>query len=296
MADEVPASAPAPVAAPEATEAKTETTPEVSPKETKEVEKRKYKLKIDGNEEEWDEDKVLTAAQRSAAADKRFAEAAKSRKESERVQKILDSGDRKAIQKLFGDEKFHKMAVEYFNERLEDEELSPQDRKIRDLERKIQETESEKKKSQEERDAKEMEALQEHYSKQFDKEFSEALSSVNLPNHPSTVKRMAELMEQNLNMGLDLPAATIARMVEEEFAGSIKSLVSALDGDRLVSMFGDEVVGRIRQANLKKVGLTAPTGSKRTESASQESKPKSGKALDYDDWKEAMQRIKNGEE
>jgi hypothetical protein len=271
------------------------------PKPMTAAEAKKWKLKIDGAEEEVDEETLVRMAQKSRAADKRFNEIAKEKAKIAEFNRVIESGDRRAIQKMFGDEKFHNLAVDYFNEKLEEEELTPQERQLRDRERKLREAENELKSRKDLEEKQKFEQLQDHYAKKFDEEFTQALEQTNLPRHPKTVKRMAELMAQNLEMGLELPASAVAKLVEEEILGDVRSMVGALDGEKLVSILGEEVTNRVRKHTLQAVKSPVPQDKNR--SVPQKGEVKADKVgrpanerLSKDDFKKRLAAIKAGQD
>lgn len=253
---------------------------------------RKFLLKVNGQEREFSEAEVLKRAQLAEAAQEKFQKAA----HLEKLEQAIQKGDRRAIQKLLGDEKFHNFAVEYLSERLEEEEMSPKERELRQRERQLAEHEERIKAEQQERQAAAMQQLEDHFAKKFDTEFTAAMKQMKLPPTPKAVARMAELMKQNLEMGLDLPATSIAQLVKDEFTVSVKSLMDGLDDDSLAALLGEQVEEKLRKRSMSK--LKNPMGSNRAQ-AQTKGEPKKGgessKRLSKEEFRERMERIKRGE-
>jgi hypothetical protein len=223
---------------------------------------KKLKLKVDGQEVEEeidldDEENLKRHLQMSKAAQKRMSEAAKSKREVEEVLKGIRS-DFKSVLKnpdKYGlTPKEARQAVEdYLAEQLEEEMLSPEQRKVRDAERIIREREEEQKKAKADQEAKQMEELKERYAQDYDKKITEALNTSGLPKTPKTVKRMAELMHKNLNLGLDLEPSQLVSIVREDYLAEIKELFSAADGETLLKLLGDDTANKIRKSDLARL-------------------------------------------
>ena len=60
-------------------------------------------------------------------------------------------------------------------------------------------------------------------------------------------------MSMNLQHGLELEPAMLAKLVKEDYQKEIMSLVGNADADQILSMFGEEVSNKIRKADLAKL-------------------------------------------
>ncbi len=228
---------------------------------------KKLKLKVDGHEVEEeidlnDEETLKRHLQMSKAAQKRMSEAAKARREAEEIVGMF-KGDLKSVLKNADKlgktpEQLRKEVEEYFAEIIEDEMLSPEQKTIREAQRIVREREEETKRIAAEKEAKEKEELQNRYAQDYDKRISEALASSGLPKTAKTVKRMAELMYKNLDMGLDLEPQHLVQIVREDYLSEIKELFSATDGDSLLKLLGDDVANKIRKSDLARLKTPKP--------------------------------------
>jgi hypothetical protein len=254
---------------------------------------KRYRLKVNGQDREFSEAEVLKRAQIAEAAQERFQKAA----HLEKLEQAIQQGDRRAIQKLLGDERFHNFAVDYFNERLAEEEMSPKERELKHRERQLMEYEERMKAEEEERKSTVMQQLEDHYAQKFDAEFSSAMKELRLPPTPKAVARMAELMKQNLEMGLELPATSIAQLVKDELTTTVKSIMDGLDDESLAALLGEQVEEKIRRRSMGK--LKSPVSNNRlsgSPSKTQDSPKKSGDVrLSKEDFKARMEAIKRGE-
>lgn len=280
----------APAAVSDSAPTSTDSAPDSAPREETPAEK-KYRLKVNGQEREFSESEVLKRAQLAEAAQEKFQKAA----HLEKLEAAIQKGDRKSIQKLLGDDRFHNFAVEYLSERLEEEEMSPKERELRQRERQLAEYEERLRQEQEERQSAAMRQLEDHYAQKFDADFSSAMKQLKLPPTPKAVARMAELMKQNLEMGLELPATSIAQMVKEELTTTVKSIMDGLDDESLAALLGEQVEEKLRKRSMAK--LKNPMSSGRSPGPAKNEAPKGdgGKRLSKEDFKARLEAIKRGE-
>jgi hypothetical protein len=219
--------------------------------------KRLFKLKLDGQEKEYDEDYVIAQAQKGIVSDKRFSEAAKLRKEAAQERAVFDrarkDGSLEEVLEMMGPERFHKLSEDYWRDLLNEQDMSPQEKALRQREKELQKRERQLKQSDEQKQQAMTQQLEDHYTKQFDKDITEALTASKLPKSAYTVKRMAELMQENLRLGLDLPAKTVSKILEEEARSSVVSLLGEMDEDALGGLLGEGIAAKLRAHELRKV-------------------------------------------
>jgi hypothetical protein len=266
------------------------------------AENAKKKYKVFGEEVEIDASRTDEYVQKGLAFDRKGSKIAEMEKKYTQFEQAIQKGDRNAVRKLLGDDRFHQFAVDHINELIEQEEMSPQERAYRERENKLKAREEEIESFKKQEQEKYNKQLEDHYAKKFDKEFTDAFEESGLPKHPRVMNRMVSLMQQNLNMELDLPASQIAKLVKQEIEGEVKSLLGALDGDALSSILGDEVAQRIRQHGISQ--LKDPlAGNRATGPIPVKDEKPAGKPLfgsiqetrpTKDDWKDKLAKIKQG--
>lgn len=223
---------------------------------------KKFKLKVDGQELEEeidlaDEESLKRHLQMSKAAQKRMSEAAKARRDAEELIGMF-KGDIKSVLKQAdklgkSPAQVRKELEEYFAEQLEEEMLSPEQKAVKEAQRIIREREEEQKRAVQEREAREKQELQQRYAEDYDRKITEALSSGGVPKTARTVKRMAELMYKNLDMGLDLEPQHLATLVKEDYLNEMREMLGAADGDTLLKLLGDDTANKIRKADLARL-------------------------------------------
>ena len=128
---------------------------------------KKYKVKIDGEELEVDEEELLRGYQTKKAADKRFQEGAMARKQAEEFVRLLKEDPFKVLSNPQIGHDVRQLAEEFLASQLEEEMLSDEERERREMKRKLQEyEESEKKKKQEQEELQKKE-LKQRYAQDY---------------------------------------------------------------------------------------------------------------------------------
>lgn len=260
--------------------------------------KKKFKIKVDGKDEEMeidlsDEAAITRHLQMSKVAAKRMNEAAITRKQAEQFIHALQSDPMRVLSdpRVMGSEKFQAIAEQFLAKKLQEQMLSPEERKRIEMEEKLRQYEEQDKKQKQDVEAKQIQALEEHYAQQYQKTIMDSLQSSNLPKNPFTVKRMAELMQKNIQHGLDLEPTQLAQLVREDYQRELVSLIGSSDADQIISMFGEDLTTKIRKHDLAK--LKANQGSlptHRNQPNSPQSNSGSAKPMTKDEWKAVIER------
>lgn len=223
--------------------------------------KRQFKYKADGAEvtEELDDTELSNRLSLAKAAHKRMQESAKILKEKEAFERSLKENPLDILTKQdFNGRSFQDLAEEFLMKRIEEESMTPEQRSQRDRDselKKYKDAEAARQKAEEDQKA---EQLADHYRAEYEKAIISGLESSSLPKNEFTVKRMAELMQKNIQLGLDLEPQYIAQLVKEDYLAEQKALVGGLDGEGLVKLFGDEVINKIRKHDLSRFKPTNP--------------------------------------
>lgn len=227
---------------------------------------KSLKLKIDGQEfdeqlpfeiDENDPKQVeflKRHLQMSKVSNKRMSEAAMTKKQAEQFIQALQNDPMKILSnpKLMGEEKFQKIAEEFLAKKIQDQMLSPEERRQIEMQKRLEEYEAKEKSEKERIEAEETEKMQLHYAQEFEKTIVDGLKESNLPKNTFTVKRMAELMKKNLQHGLELSPSQLATMVKEDYQKELVSLIGGSEADQILALFGDELSNKIRKYDLAK--------------------------------------------
>jgi hypothetical protein len=94
---------------------------------------------------------------------------------------------------------------------------------------------------------------------------------------------MAELMQKNLQHGLELEPAHLAQIVKEDYQKELVSLIGGSDADQILAMFGEDVAKKIRLADLAK--LKAGQFQPKVQNDNQPKQNTSPKPLTMSEWR-----------
>lgn len=259
--------------------------------------KKKLKLKVDGEEIEDeidfnDEEGLKRKLQLSYAAKKRMEEAKAAKAKAFEIIKAFEEDPSNVFKKL--GPKGREAAERYLLEQIQEEMLDPKDKELRDLKKFKEEIEKERETAKEAAKRKELEAQEAKYAEDFQKTIISALDKSGLPKSPESIKRMAQVMSKNLELGLELTPDELAHEVKNDLQGMLKSLIKEASGDQLVAMFGEDIANRIRKYDIQK--LQEKQGSVFGKSNKQEvsiPRPKSNRPMTMDEWKASLEeRVK----
>lgn len=222
----------------------------------------RHKLKVDGREEEVDEPELIRRAQRVSAADRRLEEIAK---KQENIGKFLQTvkGDPIAalLDPALGLTKQEiQKAVEtwYKREVIDPEMLTPEQRRIRELETEKQGWTREQEAKKQAQLAEQTEVQKKHWIGEYETQITKGLESSSLPKNTSTVRAMASYMEQANRAGIDVPIETIANLVKQDKLADTHYVLSSMEGEQLIKYVGEEIINKIRKADLARMRGGAP--------------------------------------
>jgi hypothetical protein len=240
-----------------------------APKAPTQAEIRKLKLKLDGQDIELPEEEILKLAQMSGSAQKRWQEAAAEKKRTVEVLEFLKANPKEALKRLGID--VRKFSEETLTEIIKQEQESPEAKKVREYEEKLREYEARDNETKAEQEARQIEAerakiiaaKQEETNKwvrQYDQLFTAALAKADVPKTPRSVARMAQLQKLNGAKGYNLDADSLAKIVSEDYqkelqdqVGGFKTAEGKLDGDKIMSYFGDAIIEAVTKAKISKL-------------------------------------------
>jgi len=266
------------------------------------AERKRYKVKVDGEEAEVDEDELLRGYQTTRAAMKRMEEVAQLRGQLESFVKDFQTDPVSTLKKLAaipGEKgaQFRDAVEKFLYEELQKEKMTPEQRELAEAKEKLRAAEEQRKAVEESQRQAKLQAAQAHWAKKYDEEITAALQDPNigLPKTPATVRRMAELMGKSLRAGLDIPATDVARLVREEYLEAQREVVSNLDGEQLVRYLGEDVAKKIRAYDVARLkakpapGAPAPAPAK---PAAQPAQPQTKRMSEreFDEWVKGVAR------
>jgi hypothetical protein len=232
---DTPSSAPSatPSASTPSTDGKTAPTSSETPKDVQAsaAEKRRLKLKIDGQEREVDTDEIERDYSRYHSADKKFQEAATTKKQINEFLNGLKANPTQGLRELSKRLGFDLTAVsnEVLRGNLEDEMLSPADKENRAKDERLKKFEDQEKEQLTKKEQGEREERIEQSRVKIAGIIEEAMESAKyLSKDGTAVEDMARYMIHCQKNGIEYDAQDVARHVEKrainQFTNVIKNM------------------------------------------------------------------------
>lgn len=256
------------------------------------VPKKMYKVKVNGNDAEVDEQELITAYQVRKASDERFREGNLRKKQAEEFVNLLRTNPMKVLNNPSLGLDMRKLAEDYLIQQMEEESMTPEQRELKEAKSKLQQFEEEKKRIETEREAAVAQELRQRHTENYTKDITSALETSGLPRTEHTVKRMAYYMHQALLKGYDLSAADVADLVKQDYINEQKALFGGLDGEMLLKLLGDDVANKIRKHDVSKIKNIEKQLSRPNQPAQEGATKTPSKKISKEEWKKRMDELK----
>ena len=227
------------------------------------AQKRRYALKVDGQEieEELSDDEIRVRLQKAHAVDKRFAEVANQRKQIEAALNQLKTDPAKALKEIAGldlDEWAEKRILERYQEAM----LPEAEREKAEMQRKLAEYERQFEEQKTTAERQKAEAYEQQVFEQTEKEFISAVEQLGYDKGFSRtvlVPMMAEIAEAALDYGVELTPSQMAGEANKRLETIHRRQVQGLRGEALLRYLGDDVVTEAIRAKLAATKGAVPT-------------------------------------
>lgn len=227
--------------------------------------KKKLKLKVDGREieEEIDlnnEDYLREMLQKGKSADSKFQKASQMEKEMRQLIKLFQEDPETALMKMGHDP--DALMEKRIERRIKEMEMSPEQKKLAELEAQLKEKETKLKEIEEQKQEAEKARIQEEFSRKLDIEITDALKSSKLPKSPYVIQRLANTMIQAVQMGYeDVSASDVLPIIEKQIQAEIQDMFGAMPEDVIEAMLGQNVSEKLRKHRLAKMKKAPETTS-----------------------------------
>lgn len=231
-----------------------QTAPEGNPaKEAAAEALRKFKLKVDGQEVEVDEEELKRGYTHQKAANKKLQEGLKAKKQAEEfISMMKDKGKLfDAIKKLGHDPRA--LSEEFLASQLEEEMLDPREKELRDAKNRLKAYEELEKKQKEAIQKQREEELRKKYSEDYTTQFVEALKTTGLPPTKPMVAEMAKYIARSAKIGFEMTAQEAAKLVKEDLELAYRNLYGEADAETLVKLLGDQGLQKIRSFDTQRL-------------------------------------------
>ncbi len=247
----------------EATEQETEAAAaKLKAKEVKGSDGEKFKIKVDGQEIELTKDEMIRHAQMGKAGQRAMQEKAELQKRTADFIRALQEDPESVLADeaiLGGREKVIALAQKILSKQLEEEALTPAEKKSKELEAELERFRKEKKDSEEQRKKQDYENTVKQYEEDLQVKVQDALVAENLPRNPAVLQKMAAILLTAHDNKLNITPRQAAKLAKEELQSDIGTLLPSLTDDQIEAMLGTELITRIRKASMKKVRAAVPS-------------------------------------
>lgn len=262
---------------PEAKEGDADPEPETEKKEPPKPEKKVLKLKVDGEEIDYDvsnESDLVQRLQKSFTADQRLEKAAKLHKQSEAFVKALKNNPFQVLSHpSLGIENLHEAAEKFLWGKIQREKMTPEERQLQDDQAELERLRTIEAKRVEAEKSQREEAQKAAIREKMQADLIAALDQSGVPRNDWSVRRMASLMKAALANGVDVSAAEVAQRVKAEYIENYRNMIQGMTPDQIIETFGEDAAKKILDHQIKKVETNTPfpTQSKPTQSNTQSS-------------------------
>lgn len=256
---------------------------------------RKFKVKVDGAESEVDEDELVRSYQLRKVSDKRLQEATQARKQAEEFVNLLKHDPIKLLSDPRIGHDVKKLAEEYLMKELENEMLTPEQKELREAKAKLKTYEEMKAEQEKAAVAAQEKQLMDHYTQKYQQDIISALDSSGLPRTEATVNRMIHYMAQSLEKQYGFEATDVVDLVKMDYIRDTKALYAGVPDEVLLDILGDDIIKKVVKADLNKMKRNPMATQTKTQHVGN-IQPKKSEKISIDQWKEKMQRIKEGKE
>ena len=187
----------------------------------------KYKIAVDGVDQEVDLEELKRGYGTNKAATRRFQQASEMQKQSKQIIDAIQNGDVDFLKKHFPKDKFIKAAEDVLLEKIEYDELPDHEKEMRQLRKELADRDA---KSADESKSREEQEYQTHLAsaeKEIDLDISEALAGSKLRANPLVVKLMTDFMIAPLEAALaDGDSAQVKRMSAKDALGKVDAFLT----------------------------------------------------------------------
>lgn len=282
-------------------ESKTKETNALPPtEETQKPTPKKYKVKVDDQESEIDEDELIRGYQKGKAGDKRLREAAQQQKQIKQFLDNLKKGDHNFLAKVLGKDQAKKMAEKLLLEEIEYEELPEHEKTIRQLQREKEDLQKEKETQEKQRVLRERQALEKKASQELEEDVLTAIKESETKPSNLVLRSMVDHMKASLvHTKQKLPAKEALQYVHSILPKQTAEYIGSLPSDKILEfkkLLPKNVIEAFRKDDQEQVLSQTSVTSQKTDT--QRSTPRRSRVEDRrmttDSWFEKMEKRLGG--
>lgn len=248
------------------------------------AEKRKFKVKVDKEELEVDEDELIAGYQSRRASQKAWQGAAEQKRQIvalfEGIKRDPIPNLKKLLEHPSVGHDLRKIATDLLTQELERENLTPEQRELSDARKELAQVRAEREERERAQQESETAELRRENAERIQTEILEALKPSGLPFNRHSVKRVTYYLKEGLKRGYRLSAEDVLPLVRKDYEEEQRALFSSLDGEALEKMLTPEIAEKLSKRRIEKLktgqaaaaAATSPTGEPEAPRAPREKK------------------------
>lgn len=222
--------------------------------------KRQYKLKVDGQEMNWegtDED-IVKALQMQGKSQKEIQASSQMKREVAEFLQALKTDPRRVLSDPTIGVDVLEFAKQIINDKIQDDLKSPEQLEKERLSKELEDLRNQHKTEKEHREKADYQRLVAQAEADIEEKVQEALETSGLPKSPYVLKRMADVMLSALEAKKDISPKQAMAIVKKEMNKDMKDMFAASPEDLLEELLGSDNIKRINKRQLDKVRKQAP--------------------------------------
>lgn len=249
----------------EASNDQPEQTPEEVKKQEAEIKKvlKSYEVKVNGKSKKIDidldnDEEMKKYIQKAMASDEKFQEASQYKRQAEQLVERLQNDPLSILRNPALGLDIRKLAEQVLLQDLEEQQKSPEQKKLEEYERKLKEYEDNKKKDEDSRRAQQLEEATKRNQNEIQDSMVKALEASDFPAEPYFVRRIADAMASAIESGWeDVTVEQAVALAEKRMRDDFGSLISKhKDPAKLEKLLGKDVLNEYRKHSVAKVKKT----------------------------------------
>lgn len=223
--------------------------------------------------------------EKAKGADAKFREAAEAKKQVEQFMERFQQDPLSILKDKRLPINQRELAEKMLLASLEEEMLTPEQRKLKEYEAKLGEYESKDQAVKREHEERETEQRREIKRQEISQMFTKAMESTPLSKDPETaamaMRDMAMMLRAAKERGIEVSAEDLAQHAQNKYQKAMYSLANQLEGEDLIGFLGEDVIKKIRKADLARLRAnTQQTQSHKSDDWAVDDKPAQRKHID----------------
>lgn len=259
---------------------------------------RKFKLKLNGQEQEFDlgNQEHLTTIQRMAqkgeSADRKFNEAAMMRKQNEEFIRLLKTNPEAVLSNPTIGVDVKDWAEKFLWQRLQEERMSPEQKKAAEMSRELEDYRQREMLTKEKEEREQFEKQKTEYKGRLETDIIKTLETSGLPKSPRTVARIAHYMLEAKARGwTDVSPSDVVETVWKEYIDEHNQFYGLLPTEKLKAILSPELRKKFRELEMAEVKTPGKIIGKSEQPPANPEHQQPRKGLTIEEWRERNRKL-----